>query len=182
MFRFVVFIALAVFSLSVIAETRLEVTPQRPVNCAQFDHAQVNWVYKINKVSESAEQVTFEFITQYGSCVNGRVVPVLLDERIARVSVIRDGFVMPWHKEGAEASLEQASESELRVTVVFDKTLLFKKKVERTLTMFFEPGASTWYTVQTRNGPQSILWRFTFPWNLMISVDQTTKLTTLKLI
>ena len=182
MFRIILVLTCTLFSFTTLAETRLEVTPARPVSCAQYDHANVNWVYKINKIQESSEQVTFEFITQHGSCVNGKVVPAVVDERTAGVSVFRNGLVMPWNKEGAEARLEQVSETELRVSIVFDKTILFKKKVERTLTMFFQPGISKWVMVNTNQGPRSYLWVFQFPWNMLLSVDQTTKMSSLRLI
>lgn len=169
----ILFLAL---SLSAMAETRIVVTPERPVNCKDLDHAHINWNYKLEKMAESSQDVVYEFVTQHGSCVSGKMRPNLVEEKNAMVSVIRDGFVLPWQKEGVETEIFQESETEIRVRMTFDKRVLFKKKVERDLFMTYYPGenyGAPYWTRGPSGAPMMIIPKLYFPWKINLSVDET---------
>lgn len=163
------------FSLSVFAETRIEVSPLRPVDCKEFNYPTVNWIYKLEKLFEDKEEVVYEFVTSYGACVNGKVVATTVEEDMALVDVIRDGLVLPWQKEGVESEVKQESPTELRVRLTYDKKLLFKKKVERSFYMTYEPGVTNGMPRYVRVGNSVRMeWpKLSFPWQIILSVDET---------
>ncbi len=166
------------FSLSLYAWTSIVVTPVRPVNCQVSDAQHVNWIYKLTKISESPEEVIYEFITQHGFCENRRVRAYAIDERYVSVGLLRDGLVLPWQREGAEASVARESESEMKVRVTFDKKILFKKRSERSLSLFFEPGVNygpVQYIRQANGGVIAWQPRLSFPWRVILSLDEANK-------
>lgn len=164
-----------IFSLSSFAQTRIEVTPLRPVSCRVANYPLVNWIYELKKVEENRQAVVYEFITQYGSCVNGEVVATAVSEENASVGVLQDDFLLPWQKEGAKGEAQQISATELRVTLTFDKKILFKKKVLKTLTMSYRPGVKYGpvYLIRNRIGGLET-WQadLQFPWKIELSVDE----------
>ncbi len=175
MFKFVMSALMLCLSLSSFADTLIEVAPVMPVNCKVYDYPTVNWIYKLEKLVEDKDEVIYEFVTSYGRCVNGKTQPYEVNASIAQVGVIRDGLVLPWQKEGAEAEVTQESAGELRVRLVFNKKILFKKKVERTLSMTYEPGIP-WgqpYYVRVGNMVQMVWPKLQFPWQIKLSVDET---------
>lgn len=179
-------LTLVMFSLSVsiFAQTQIFISPVRPINCQMTDAPHVNWIYKLTKISDTVDEAVFEFTTQHGYCANKKVVPYVVDERYANVGLFRDGVVLPWQKEGAEATFTMESESELRVRMVFDKKDLFKKKTSRTLAMYFEPGLN-YGPIQLIRQPNGGLttWqaKLTFPWTIFLIVDQVTKVSQLSI-
>ncbi len=179
MLKFLCTLVLFSLSLSIYAETQttIVVTPVRPVNCQLTNSPHVNWIYKLTKISENDKESVFEFVTQHGFCENGRVRPYIIDERNASVGLFRDGLVLPWQREGAEATAVRESDSELRVRMVFDKKILFKKRTIRTLSMFFEPGVNYGpvYIIRQQNGGITT-WqaKLSFPWKVLMNLDEVT--------
>ncbi len=165
------------FSVSIFAQTQIYISPVRPINCQVNDAPHVNWIYKLTKISDTEDEAVFEFITQHGYCANKKVVPYIVDERWATVGLYRDGIVMPWQKEGAEATFTMESESELRVKMVFDKKVLFKKKTSRSLSMYFQPGVNygpIQYIRQPNGGVTIWQAKLYFPWNVFLVADKLT--------
>lgn len=166
------------FSLSALADTRIEVTPSRPAYCLVRDYKYVNWIYDIKKVSEDDSQATFEFNVQHGSCEGGLPRPVEINLENAYVSVDRNDYFIPGlQKKGTKTSVEQSDKDELQVTVVFNKSVLFKKSPEKKLSMIFAPGVTVgYYWTRDQNGySHSVPQYLSFWWNVKLTSDPVTK-------
>ncbi len=158
---------LSLFTLSAIADSKIVVTPVRPVNCKSDNDPHVNWVYGIKKLSETEEEVKFEFLTEYGACQGGQRRLTRIYQDLADVVIMQDRI--HFGKEGVKRKLFVKTETELRVELTFDKKYLFKKKSERNFAMFFIPGEI--YAIYYQNGfPQKSM--LEFPWRVKLTLEE----------
>lgn len=166
-------LAFLCFAFNIFAQTRIEVSPKVPVNCQKRDEANVNWIYKVQKVSETEEQAIYEFISKHGSCFKGRVSALEIKDRNVQIGMIREGFIFPWQNAGAQVLVIQESETEVRVQLVFDKSILFKNKNQRTFHMSFLPGTSSNQIIRNSNGRLVIeKVSLSFPWKVLLILDK----------
>jgi hypothetical protein len=119
--------------------TNIVVTPEDPVDCHAQDYPHVNWVYNIEKLSETNDQVVFQFSTKLGACVNHKVVPEVLHTDLVLVDFIQNNFLLPWQKDPGSLSAAFMSPTELRVTLTFDKTRIFKTANREGFELTFYP-------------------------------------------
>lgn len=171
-------LALSQFSF---AQTYIEVRPTFPVSCQSSDGGLINWHQKIQKVSETATEVVFEFLTSYGTCKGGKTVAYKTLE-LASVGAFRNGLFAPWKKDGVEAEIAVSTDSDHLVRLRFDKSILFKKKLERKFTFLFRPGIYRTYIVQGQFGMTQQNVPFEFPWNVVLSVDTVSDTASLKFL
>lgn len=166
-----------VFSVSAFADTVISVTPSRPVNCETENHRYVNWVYDIQKTSEDEKTATFEFYLQHGSCYNGKPAPVQVNVNNVQLLVDRNDFYIPGlQKRGTETVVTQSEADELHVSVVFDKSVLLKKKDSKKMIMFFLPGVQIGgYWQQTQNGTYYVPNYLRYIWNVRLFQRPDTK-------
>ena len=152
--------------------TIVVVTPQRPVDCRTADYSTVNWVYQLQTVREDSDEAQVQFLAQYGQCVGGKTVPSAVDVNYVRAFAMREETVWPWQKEGVKTTVRSFSNTEILVSMTFDKRTLFKKRDENHLSFFYEPGAlGPVQYYQTQFGLQSYRGRIQFPWNIDVYLD-----------
>lgn len=160
-------------SFSAFSQVGVVITPKIPVTCHNDDQrSMVNWVYDIKALGENESEVTFEFKTKYGACVNGRPVPYEIDSAQASVLLWRGGINL-FSKDPFTVSTQILTPSELLVEITFTKKKLFKKdRIARDFAMQFFP-LGTWMQMQGR-AYQGLY----FPWNLRLlrHEDESTSL------
>lgn len=150
------------------------VTPKRPVDCKIENHRLVNWIYSLKTISEDSDQAVVQFITQYGQCIDGQMIPASIDPIYAVAYVERNNAIWPWQKNGVKTKLEGISDIEFLVTLTFNKKFLFKKQPENHLSFYFQPGHSLRMTyvdyygnLRTSHVP------YVFPWNVDVYLKET---------
>lgn len=171
----VLFIMLIISQLAMAQTSSIIITPERPVDCLITSHPLVNWVYKIQKMDETEQEVKYQFITQYGSCHLNQVNPTAVNNRFASVFVMQTKNLWPWQKEGVKTKTSQFSATELLVEVTFDKTVLFKKSDSNNLMMSYQPGVNygPMYASHGANGyVRYYQGQLVFRWNIELSLDQ----------
>lgn len=171
-------ILLGLLSLPVLSETVISISPVRPAHCDVEDYSYVNWIYQVEKISEDEETVVYEFMTEYGSCTDNKLLSAKIDMDLAVVDVDRKDFFIPGlQKRGTKTKLTELSPTEVLVEVTFDKKFLFKKKNERKFGMFFMPGTS-FGPIMMRRNPQGGLMTYQeklyFTWNVELVIDEPT--------
>lgn len=148
------------------------VTPKRPANCQIENHRLVNWIYNLKTISENTDEAVIQFTTQYGQCIDGKTIPAAIDPDWAVAYVVRNG-AMPWQKNGVKTKLNAISDTELSVTLTFNKKFLFKKQSENHLSYYFQPSYSvrvSFVDLDGRRRPSQTL--CVFPWNIDIYLEE----------
>lgn len=165
------------FSFAAFAQdTGVIVTPYYPLDCRTQDHTYVNWVKDIRKVSESESEATFTFIAQYGYCQSQRQGLYRLEPSMLSIQLFKKGFCILCNEVPATASYQVINETELKVTMVVNKKVAFRKKNERRLIFNFIPFYREYWVVN--NGFSSLQRApFIFPWNVDLFFDDGTELT-----
>lgn len=159
----IIFLCL-LFSFGAIAqESMIIVTPDRPLDCMQADHSRVNYVYQVNRVSETAQEVVFEFKTEHGFCNNKKFHAIIIDGERASAGTIQTRFLWPWQKEGVSTELTQVSSTVMNIRLILDKTVLFKKRDYSKLSLQFRPGEILGY--QNVNG-MAVPYYLYYPWTV----------------
>lgn len=157
--RSLILFGLIIFSFSAFSQSVISVTPARPADCQLQNYDRVNWVYEIQKISESEKSATFRFRTQYGACYYTRLEAAQLTPGWQAIGLMGQDALWPWQKDPVKTKLELVSSTELEVEVTFDKTKLFKKRDQEYFYMQFFP-----------NGLAS---RMFFPWNVYVTATPT---------
>lgn len=127
-------------SASAFADTKVIVTPARPANCIERDYSTVNWIYYLTKTEETSKSATFQFVTEYGSCVDMKYNPNYIQNNAVYISIIADTIHLPWRKEVVEYEYEAISPTMVKVKMKFDTKRIFKKHTSENFEMIFHPG------------------------------------------
>lgn len=126
-----------VFNLSA-AETVVSVTPTRPAKCNLRDYTLINMVYELDK-EETAKEVVVTFKTSIGACKNNKITTFKY-MGYQNVNMFTEGITYPWSYLPKVESVQE-SENIVKVSLLFDKTKIFKNKSSRKMQFTFTPGA-----------------------------------------
>lgn len=124
--------------LTFATETDVVITPSIPTGCTIVHSRLIDWVYDVRKVSETSQEATFTMITMYGSCKGNQIISSEVFG-FSNLSVVQNGVVWPWQRQGIKSALTKISKTEMQISIVFDKTILFKKAPKNNLQMDFKP-------------------------------------------
>lgn len=154
-------LAVALFSLNVFSQTGVVVTPVEPVYCSQRDYAAVNSIYDV-ETFENAELIEVKFKTSHGDCVSGQFIKVKTNMHSSSIDFSKERISFPWSYTPVYTYVE-LNETDVEITVTFNKAVTFKKSLNRKFTLKFTP--------VNRN----------FSWNFNLSYNKLTDSTKLLL-
>lgn len=159
-------------AFSVTAQTRVDIVPQRPVTCVERDYPRVSWVKDIEKIDETAETATFEFVMEHGHCENNEPQAVGMENDLAFVGMMKsDGGL--FEGDHVKVKSELISPTSVKVRAVFKTAKIFRDgTVQQKYDMGFYPNG---IPLRPFTRDQVFLYRqlnanrYRYPWFLYIS-------------
>ena len=156
------------------ANTRVDIVPQRPVNCTEKDYPRVSWVKDIRKLDENAETATFEFVMEHGFCENRELRNFNIDD-LADVGMMKtDGKI--FSSDHVSVRLQAVSPTSARITAVFKTAKIFRDgRLTQKYDMGFYPNGMPFWPVMVRSQMEWMQYRmqnadkYRYPWFLYIS-------------
>lgn len=119
-------------------ESRLRVTPAKPIDCDLRDYEKVNHVFGIEKVLETEDEVIFRLLSQYGHCEARFFHAHPVRAKYVYVAAMQSGPNF-FRKQPVDSVHFEFDLVTIEVVLTFDKKRLFKKENFRRLYMEYHP-------------------------------------------